>query len=137
MRSSTLVSRSLLGLSAVLSLVEAANPRLAQAANPRLRSRSLLGSNFGVPRNDTFDYVVIGGGTAGLTVAYRLAEANNLVAVVEGGSFYELGNGNISQIPADGVYFAGKDPSDTNPLIDWNFTTTPQAVGLRVQLREV
>lgn len=55
----------------------------------------LLGSSFGIPGdNATFDYVVIGGGTAGLTVATRLAEQQSgRVAIVEAGSFYEIGNG--------------------------------------------
>lgn len=40
------------------------------------------------------------GGTAGLTIATRLAQNGSFsVAVVEAGSFYELGNGNRSQIP--------------------------------------
>ena len=34
------------------------------------------------------DYIVVGGGTAGLTIANRLAE-NNTVAVIEAGGFYE------------------------------------------------
>jgi choline dehydrogenase len=90
--------------------------------------KHLTGSSFGVPgRNATYDYVVIGGGTAGLTVAARLAETNT-VAVIEAGSFYEINNGNISQIPSDDAYFTGKDPDDTNPLIDWSFLTTPQKV---------
>ena len=88
----------------------------------------LLGSSFGVPGiNGTFDYVVVGGGNAGLTLAARLAESAS-VAVIEAGGFYEMGNGNLSQIPQDDTYFAGKDKNDTNPLIDWGFETTPQAV---------
>lgn len=90
----------------------------------------LLGTNFGVPNiNRTFDYVVIGGGTAGLTLASRLSEQPDIqVAVIEAGSFYEISTGNTSQIPANDVYWGGKDPSDTNPLVEWGFTTTPQAV---------
>ena len=98
----------------------------------------LLGTSFGFPGDRTFDYIIVGGGTAGLVVAARLAEdGSNSVAVVEAGSFYEIGNGNLSQIPADGVWFAGKALSDTNPLIDWDFHTTPQAVsqGCHVYLR--
>lgn len=94
----------------------------------RLQARSLLGSNFGVPGvNATYDYVVVGGGNAGLTIAGRLAEdLTASVAVIEAGSFYEITNGNLSQIPADDIYFTGKSPRDVNPLIDWGFVTTPQ-----------
>ena len=80
----------------------------------------LLGTPFGVPTiKRTFDYVVVGGGTAGLAVAARLSEdPSKNVAVVEAGSFYELNNGNMSQIPSDCVAFTGKDPDDLNPLVD-------------------
>lgn len=87
----------------------------------------LIGSNFGIPTNATFDYVIVGGGTAGLTLAARLAKDHS-VAVIEAGSFYELGNGNLSQIPLFDAYFIGKDPKYFNPSVDWGFITTPQVV---------
>ncbi|GME63854.1 GMC oxidoreductase [Neofusicoccum parvum] len=92
-------------------------------------SPELFGSNFGVPgTNATFDYVVVGGGTAGLTMAMRLSENGTFsVAVIEAGGFYETGNGNLTQIPAFCTYFTGGDPADSNPLVDWDFVTTPQA----------
>ncbi|KAL8706998.1 MAG: hypothetical protein Q9201_000046 [Fulgogasparrea decipioides] len=79
--------------------------------------------------NASFDYVVIGGGTAGLTIASRLSENPRLrVAVVEQGGFYELDNGNLSTVPAYCTAFAGTNPNDTNnPLVDWGFVTLPQA----------
>ncbi|KAF2174276.1 GMC oxidoreductase, partial [Zasmidium cellare ATCC 36951] len=85
--------------------------------------------NFGVPDlNATYDYVIVGGGTAGLAIAGRLAEdPSKTIAVVEAGSFYEITNGNLSQIPGDDIYFAGKSPQDYNHLVDWGFVTTPQA----------
>lgn len=56
----------------------------------------LYSDHFGnVGENGTYDYVVIGGGTAGLTIAMRLAENESLnVAVIEAGDFYEKDNGN-------------------------------------------
>ncbi|KAI1503523.1 glucose-methanol-choline oxidoreductase [Biscogniauxia marginata] len=88
----------------------------------------LLGSSFGVPGdNATYDYVVVGGGTAGLTIAARLVEQKaGSVAVVEAGSFYELGNGNLSQIPGNDGAFTGKGIHDWQPLVDWGYLTTPQ-----------
>jgi hypothetical protein len=47
------------------------------------------------------------------------------------GTNSELGNGNLTQVPNTDVFFAGKDPKDTNPNIDWGFVTTPQAVSIR------
>ena len=84
------------------------------------RAEKLLGSSFGVPTiNRTFDYVIVGGGTAGLAVAARLSEdSSNNVAVIEARSFYELTNGNLSEIPSDCTQFTGKDPNDANPLVD-------------------
>ena len=108
---------------ALIAAVKSAPTHLNQ-----LDARRLLGSSFGVPgSNQTFDYVVLGGGNAGLTIATRLAETAT-VAVIEAGSFYEIDNGNISQIPAFDAFFTGKDLDDFNPLIDWGFRTTPQAV---------
>ncbi|KAL4868705.1 hypothetical protein BDV12DRAFT_95321 [Aspergillus spectabilis] len=80
------------------------------------------------PSNNIFDYVIVGGGTAGLTLASRLTEnATVRVAVIEAGSFYELDTGNTSQIPANAGLYNGKSPELTNPLVEWGFMTTPQA----------
>ena len=89
----------------------------------------LIGSSFAVPGNASFDYVVVGGGTAGLAIATRLAADPSLsVAVIEAGAFYEVDNGNISVIPGDVSFYAGTAPNNTQPLIDWGFDTVPQAV---------
>ena len=89
-----------------------------------------LGSSFGIPgMNYAFDYLVIGGGQAGLTIAARLAENPSLlIGVVEAGTFSYLSNGNLSQVPATDIFFAGKDVDDWHPGIDWGFVTTPQVV---------
>lgn len=90
----------------------------------------LLGSHFGVPGLPmSYDYVIVGGGTAGLTVARRLAANSSVtVAVIEAGGLYETDNGNLTQIPADAVYFIEAMPKVRNPLIDWYQFTEPQAV---------
>lgn len=87
------------------------------------------GSSFGVPGiNASFDYVIVGGGTSGLTVATRLAEASFSVAVIEAGGFYEVDNGNLSVVPGYCTFYAGTDINNTQPLVDWSFVTQPQAV---------
>lgn len=104
----------------------------AQAAPvvSHIQARKLLGSSFGIPGNNaTFEYVIVGGGTAGLTLATRLAEQQKgRVAVIEAGGFYEIGNSNISQVPAGDGTYAGKAKDDWQPLVDWGYVTTPQAV---------
>ncbi|KAG9941926.1 alcohol oxidase, partial [Aureobasidium melanogenum] len=72
------------------------------------------------PGNATYDYVVVGGGTAGLTVAARLAEDPRVkVAVIEAGDFYEDVNGNLSIVPGYGALVS-------TPAVDWGFKSTPQ-----------
>ena len=70
-----------------------------------------------------------GGGTAGLTIATRLASDPAIsVAVIEAGGFYEIDNGNRSVVPGYANYYTGSDPKNYQPLIDWGFTTVAQAV---------
>lgn len=86
-----------------------------------------------VPHNRTahnrtsFDYVIVGGGTAGLTLANRLTENPYVtVAVIEGGTYVEQVAGNLSAVPA----YAGELEvlAATDTAVDWGFKTTPQAV---------
>ena len=113
-----------------LSLV---SETFAQKGYSQVGGRTRLdGSSFGVPGlNKTFDYIVVGGGTAGLAVAERLAENAALsIAVIEAGGFYEQDNGNISQIPALAVEYSSASPATIQPSVDWGIVTPPQAVGL-------
>ncbi len=73
----------------------------------QIQTTQLLGSHFGVPGIPAiYDYVIVGGGTAGLVMARRLAaDASFTVAVIEAGGFYELDNGNFSEIPAFAAQF--------------------------------
>lgn len=69
--------------------------------------------------------MVVGGGTAGLAIAARLAENPTIsVAVVEAGGFYESENSNKSIIP--GYYNDAPISRNTN----WAFTT----VGLTIPI---
>ncbi|KAL9611915.1 MAG: hypothetical protein Q9167_003468 [Letrouitia subvulpina] len=96
--------------------------------NDPLLATSLFGSHFGIPGiPSSYDYLVVGGGTAGLTLARRLAEDSSVtVAVIEAGGFYEMNNGNFSQIPAFATYWVDSGPP-RNPLVDWYQQTEPQA----------
>ncbi|RMZ82627.1 hypothetical protein DV738_g1480, partial [Chaetothyriales sp. CBS 135597] len=90
----------------------------------------LDGSSFGVLGiNKTFDYIVIGGGTAGLTIASRLAANPDLsVAVIEAGGFYEQNNGNVSQVPAFAVQYSSASPSSIQPFVDWDLPETISSI---------
>lgn len=111
----------LLSLSAFL-------PTTSSAPADSITGQPLLGSSFGIPGlNATYDYLIVGGGTAGLVLANRLsASGAHTVAVIEAGSFYELSNGNQSQIPRWVWNGAGLGFDDVNPLVDWMFRTEPE-----------
>ena len=65
--------------------------------------------------NVTYDYIIIGGGTAGLVIAKRLSKVSNItIAVVEAGNFYEIMNGNLSVVP----YFATSKFSNSKASVD-------------------
>lgn len=71
---------------------------------------------------------IVGGGTSGLTVAKRLVGAGLTVAVIEAGTFYEISNGNLSEIPAYATRGTSDQLTEVPPLVDWGFITTPQTV---------
>ncbi|KAI8266013.1 Dehydrogenase patE [Colletotrichum sp. SAR11_239] len=90
----------------------------------------LFSSAFGYPGRDaSYDYIVIGGGTAGLTIASRLAATSASVAVVEAGGFYEVENGNNSVVPLlslTGIAFIDPTTEFTpQPLMDWSLVSEP------------
>lgn len=103
--------------------------RAENAEESQAQAQQDLGALAGAIGLDaTFDYVIVGGGTAGLVLANRLSANSSItVAVVEAGFFYQVTNPILGRTPVGDVIFAGADPSDTNPLVDWNFVTTPQA----------
>ncbi|KAH7413985.1 hypothetical protein DE146DRAFT_731532 [Phaeosphaeria sp. MPI-PUGE-AT-0046c] len=74
----------------------------------------------------TFDYIVVGGGTAGAGVGVRLAEAGFSVAIIEAGGFYEIAKPVFSTTPAGSFFGVGASPLDTVPTTDWGFATEPQ-----------
>lgn len=70
-----------------------------------------------------FDYVVVGGGTAGNVVATRLAQQSFSVALVEAGGVYELTS--LQAVPAADTLFVGSDPDTFSP-VDWGFVVENQ-----------
>ncbi|EME44923.1 hypothetical protein DOTSEDRAFT_87417 [Dothistroma septosporum NZE10] len=100
-----------------------------QASQEGVRFGYVPGNDFGIALNATYDYVIVGGGTAGLAVAYRLAEdGTKRVAVVEAGGFYEKENGNTSVVPAYCTQYGDTTEMSVNqfPLVDWGFLTEPE-----------
>lgn len=87
----------------------------------------LVSSAFGIAgQNASYDYLIIGGGTAGNVVGARLARIGASVAVIEAGGFYEFDNGNLSVVPG----LATASLVSGSPLVDWGYVTTPQAGAL-------
>ena len=99
-------------------------------ASAYYRGGPIYGNNFGIPgRNQSYDYVIVGGGTAGLALAARLAEnTSNTVAVIEAGGFYEVDNGNVSAIPLLGLVYDNPlaQTQYESPTVDWGLLTTNQ-----------
>ncbi|KID85913.1 choline dehydrogenase [Metarhizium guizhouense ARSEF 977] len=77
-------------------------------------------------RDQEFDFVVVGGGTAGNAMGYRLAEAGFKTAIVEAGTFFELSKPGFATIPGLDVLFVGSDSFEALSPADWKFESTPQ-----------
>ena len=73
---------------------------------------------------------MIGGGTAGSTIAARLAEDPKLsIALFEAGGFYENDDGNTSTVPgliSTAQFLETSVPFQTQPLVDWSLVSVPQ-----------
>jgi hypothetical protein len=120
-----LLSLLLCSLSCISFVISA--PR---QGSEEILAQNLIGSHFGVPDIPaSFSYIIVGGGTAGLTLARRLAANSSIsVAVIEAGDFYEFSNGNLTEVPAYASFFVGSAPVAKNPLFDWYQYTQPQEV---------
>ncbi|KAJ6134693.1 Dehydrogenase patE [Penicillium sp. IBT 18751x] len=69
--------------------------------------------------NARFDYVVVGGGTAGITIGTRLAQNGFKVTIVEAGGYYENTHP-VSKVPGSAVLGVGADVK-TASAVDWRF----------------
>ncbi|KAF8602842.1 alcohol oxidase [Ceratobasidium sp. AG-I] len=88
----------------------------ATSARSLPRSLTTSGASFA---SQTFDYVVIGGGTAGLAIAARLTENSSIsVGVIEAGQYIT----NDPLIDTPQLFGAAQG----NPQYDWLFESTPQ-----------
>ncbi|KAF8627583.1 hypothetical protein AX17_006156 [Amanita inopinata Kibby_2008] len=101
--------RKLIGIAALASV--------ANASLIFLNSTGSLGKQ--VLNRTSFDYIIVGGGTTGLTVARRLSELpDKRVLVLEAGRSGV--NDTLVTIPENSFHFIGTD-------IDWFYFTSPQA----------
>ncbi|KAI5784578.1 hypothetical protein EDC01DRAFT_200921 [Geopyxis carbonaria] len=74
----------------------------------------------------SYDFVIAGGGSAGLILAERLSQNASLsVMVIEAGGNPDIVYPLYSSTPFMAVFGIGSDPADTVP-IDWGTVTTPQ-----------
>ncbi|RMJ28747.1 GMC oxidoreductase [Aspergillus sp. HF37] len=99
------------------------------AMDGRIQARDLLSSQFGMYGwpGQAFDYVVVGGGTAGLAMARRLSQdGSNSVAVIEAGGFYEVEAGNATEVPMYLFNYFFDNGHVKNPLFDWYQYTEAQ-----------
>lgn len=114
---------SLLLVAYLASAVFAIDASNNNGMNRALRKRYAASTDPKSLDGQTFDYVVIGGGLAGLVVASRLSENKNInVAVIEAGSA-GTSKGEKARIdpPAGNLYNHVLDSE-----LNWNFTTVPQ-----------
>jgi choline dehydrogenase-like flavoprotein len=77
----------------------------------------------------SYDYVIVGGGTSGGVLAYRLSEdANKTILVIEAGGHPNVENVDVP-IFADTVRSSGQ--------LDWRYTTVPQKHACKAHVDQV
>lgn len=120
------MTRLTLRLAVVVGLVASFSDVLTYPVQDGHVNRRLL-PGLGGSTTDTYDYVVVGGGTSGMTLAARLSENKGVtVAVLEAGIDYtsNLVNQQLVNTPGYDTFGVGASPSDfVNGNIDWGFIT--------------
>lgn len=75
---------------------------------------------------------VIRVGTAGITLATRLAQKSSIsVVIIQAGAFYEVDDGEHSVLPglyAASPFYATTEDFPRQPLVDWGLVTATQQV---------
>ncbi|KAK2772272.1 hypothetical protein CKAH01_13975 [Colletotrichum kahawae] len=126
-----MLSRLLLAATAAAAAALAQGDQTIGATIDSQGVTRLYGNSFGRPGyNVTYDYIIVGGGNAGNTIAARLAldPANYTVAIVESGSFYEITAGNRTQVPGLGFIETQSFPAGIGPSLTlFDIITEPQA----------
>lgn len=113
---------SYLSIPAVWASLTLAAPA-SRGLHPNL-PRSLAGLEGDLGIEQAFDYIVVGGGTGGLTLAKRLAEDRSVtVAVIEAGTVYEVADPVLLEAPGGDATFVGT--AESIPTVDWGFYTEP------------
>ena len=101
-------SRANAGLSDLLGAIglegSVVNPIL-ETVDSTLQAEGLINSTLGavgdiLGEDQTFDHVVVGGGTAGSEIGVRLAETGHSVAIIEAGGFFEVEKPILGTTPA-------------------------------------
>jgi hypothetical protein len=126
------ISLSLLPLS---FLLYGSNAQLQPYLDLLADAKTLVTGDLGAIAADlgveaTYDYVVIGGGTAGNTIGVRLAEAGHSVAIIEAGTYYEITKPILSTAPGGDLLLVGSETPHLERIdlpADWTFYTQPQA----------
>ena len=110
-------------LALVVALVEASERQPHLELHRELRKRNAASTDPSELNGKTFDYVVIGGGQAGLVVASRLSENPDIsVAVIEAGTSGTAKNESEKiDIPAANLY---NSPGKT--YMNWKYNTVKQ-----------
>jgi choline dehydrogenase len=108
-----------------------ANP-LLETLDSLLKGNGLIDGALGalqgvLGEEQTFDYVVVGGGTGGNAIGVRLAEAGYSVAIIEAGLDYAIAKPVLASVPVLDIVGIGSSMLDSIPTIDWEFQTQPQA----------
>ncbi|KAL1585548.1 hypothetical protein WHR41_05622 [Cladosporium halotolerans] len=127
----TLARAGLLDLLSSIGVAAPITHPLLETVESELQGEGLIDGTLGALEGllggeQTFDYVVVGGGTAGAAIGTRLAEAGHSVAIIEAGGYYEIEKPVFGTTPAGSYLGIGASILDTVPTTDWAFLTEPQ-----------